>query len=154
MRRLFHTKGYSTLTNEPCKETSFSTSALARERKSKVSLLWLASRIVLPRRCLRIYMVSVRFRRSHSCRIGKALSPSLAKRLRKSAYREIKNNYGEKLARRLWMTWREGRNLVFHYFPHNYRSLTREEAEILTKEIVGTMQTAVERTQVLEKKKN
>ena len=40
-------------------------------------------------------------------------------------------------------TWKEGRNLVFHYFPHNYRSLTRIAAVELVNQLVGTMSEAV-----------
>lgn len=81
-------------------------------------------------------------------RIGKALSPNLARVLKYSAYRAIAQQFGEDLAVKLWQTWKEGRNLVFHYFPHNYRSLTREQAEILIRKIVNTMDEAVKKTHV------
>jgi len=77
-------------------------------------------------------------------RIGKALSPNLARRLAgRSAYTQISDRYGAPLAARLWHTWKEGRNLVFHYFPHNYRSLTRPQAVELVNQLVGTMCEAV-----------
>ena len=73
-------------------------------------------------------------------RIGKVLSPNLVRRLGpRSAYAQISNRHGKELAARLWRIWKEGRNLVFHYFPHNYRSLTREQAVELAKTIVNTM---------------
>ena len=78
-------------------------------------------------------------------RIGKVLSPNLARQLgNQSAYAQISQRYGVELAARLWHTWKEGRNLVFHYFPHNYRSLTHIQAVELVNQLVGTMREAVE----------
>ena len=77
-------------------------------------------------------------------RIGKALSPNMARRLGdRSAYKQISDRYGVELSARLWHTWKEGRNLVFHYFPHNLRSLTRPQAIELINQITGTMREAV-----------
>jgi hypothetical protein len=77
-------------------------------------------------------------------RIGKALSPNMVRRLGdRSAYKQISDRYGDQLAARLWNTWKEGRNLVFHYFPHNYRSLTRPAAVEIINQLVGTMSEAV-----------
>lgn len=85
--------------------------------------------------------------RSDHFRIGKALSPNLARRLgRRSAWQQIVNRFGEDLARRLWHTWKEGRNLVFHYFPHNYRALTQAQAEALISSLNETMEDAVMET--------
>jgi hypothetical protein len=81
-------------------------------------------------------------------RIGKALSPNLARILRRSAYGQISKRYGQDLAIRLWQTWKEGRNLVFHYFPHNYRLLTKDEAINLVNLITDTMESAVVITKV------
>jgi len=78
-------------------------------------------------------------------RIGKALSPNMSRRLgERSAYKQISDRYGDQLAARLWNTWKEGRNLVFHYFPHNVRSLTRPAAIEHINQLVGTMHEAVE----------
>lgn len=82
-------------------------------------------------------------------RIGRSLSPNLAKRLgRRSAYGEMTRRYGKDLATRLWHTWKEARNLVFHYFPHNLRSLTRDQAVELITLIIGSMDEAVRVTRV------
>lgn len=87
--------------------------------------------------------------RSDHFRIGKALSPNMASILGPhSAYKLISDRYGVELAARLWHTWKEGRNLVFHYFPHNYRSLTRLSAVELVNQLVGSMREAVEIFQV------
>ncbi len=82
-------------------------------------------------------------------RIGKVLSPNLARRLgSRSAYGQIEKRFGMALARQLWQTWKQGRNLVFHYFPHNFRALTQAEAQQLIELIVATMDKAVEATHV------
>ena len=87
--------------------------------------------------------------RSDHFRIGKVLSPNLAQRLgRRSAWRQIEKRFGNDLADRLWRTWKQGRNLVFHYFPHNFQAITKAKAEQLISELIGTMETAVEDTHI------
>ena len=87
--------------------------------------------------------------RSDHYRIGKALSPNLVRRLgHHSAYGQVEQRYGKSLATRLWHTWKNGRNLVFHYFPHNYRSLSLGQAKALVLLIIDTMKEAVEETNV------
>ncbi len=77
-------------------------------------------------------------------RIGKALSPNLAKLLgARSAYAWVSRQYSPELALRLWTTWKEGRNLVFHYFPHNIRRLSFEDAQRVAESIIATMREAV-----------
>jgi len=89
-------------------------------------------------------IISERDYNSDHFRIGKALSPNMARRLGEhSAYKQISDRYGAELAARLWHTWKEGRNLVFHYFPHNYRSLTRASAIEHINQLIGTMSEAV-----------
>lgn len=87
--------------------------------------------------------------RSDHFRIGKALSPNLVRRLgERSAYGQVERRFGQMLANRLWQTWKEARNLVFHYFPHNYRALTLAHAEELIGKIQQTMGEAVQTTGV------
>ena len=87
--------------------------------------------------------------RSDHFRIGKVLSPNLVRRLRRhSAYGQIEERFGKDLAARLWRTWKEARNLVFHYFPHNYRALTQDQARALVNTLLGSMDAAVEETKV------
>lgn len=82
---------------------------------------------------------------SNHYRIGKALSPHLVGRLKThSAYGELVRRYGPNLAELLWRAWKEGRNLVFHYYPHNYRSLTRTQAGDAIKLLIKAMESAVE----------
>lgn len=90
-------------------------------------------------------IISEREYHSDHYRIGKTLSPNMARRLAgRSAYKQITDRYGDQLAARLWHTWKEGRNLVFHYFPHNLRSLSRIQAVELVNQLVGTMREAEE----------
>ena len=87
--------------------------------------------------------------KSEHFRIGKALSPTLANRLGpRSAYAQLQARYSKDLATRLWHTWKESRNLVFHYFPHNYRALTRDQAMLLIQNISDAMEQAVRETNV------
>lgn len=80
-------------------------------------------------------------------RIGRSLSPNLVRRLgRHSAYGELARQFSQDLPEQLWHAWKEGRNLVFHYFPHNYRSLTREQAGGAISLILTAMKDAVELT--------
>lgn len=77
-------------------------------------------------------------------RIGKALSPNLARLLgSRSAYTWITRRYSAELATTLWMTWKEGRNLIFHYFPHNLQRLSFDEADAVVSKILAAMDEAV-----------
>lgn len=86
-------------------------------------------------------------------RIGKALSPNLARKLRKnSIYGQLVSRGLKDLADKLWNGWKQGRNLVFHYFPHNFRALTQDEAEKLMNELVSAMKEAVSISQKVKEK--
>ena len=78
-------------------------------------------------------------------RIGKALNPHLEKILRhESIYDKIIQRCGNQaLADELWNVWRKGRNLVFHYFPHNLRALSLTDAENIINEMLVVMDRAV-----------
>lgn len=94
-------------------------------------------------------IISDREYRSDHFRIGKALSPNLIRRLgARSAYGQLETRFGKDLATRLWHTWKEARNLVFHYFPHNIRALTLNEAKGLIALLAESMDEAVARTRV------
>lgn len=75
-------------------------------------------------------------------RIGRALNPHLEAHLRwESVYDKIVKSAGNTtLADRMWEAWKHGRNLEFHYFPHNFRALSYIEAESLIEEILSTME--------------
>ncbi len=81
-------------------------------------------------------------------RIGKILNPHFTKE-HDSVYNRVCKgaieNGENKVAERLWGTWKKGRNLVFHYFPHNFRRLSYEEAKEIIEEIIGSMTFALEK---------
>ncbi len=88
--------------------------------------------------------------RSDHFRIGKSLSPNMIRRLgKRSAYGQLADRFGKELATALWHAWKEGRNLVFHYFPHNYHALTQSQAKKLIYVLTDTMEEAVTATNVL-----
>lgn len=83
-------------------------------------------------------------------RIGRALNPQLEKKLRyESIYDKIISLSGNRqLADELWNVWKRGRNLVFHYFPHNFRALQLSEAENIISEMLLVMERAVKECRV------
>ena len=77
-------------------------------------------------------------------RIGKVLNPSF-KHERESVYARIPRRIpGRDLSEHLWTVLKNARNLVFHYYPHNFRKLSLREAENLVNDIVEVMHEAVE----------
>src|SRR3989344_8795533 len=78
-------------------------------------------------------------------RIGKALNPSLEHSIREeeSVYDKLVNFCGGKdLADNLWETWKEWRNLLFHWFPNEKSAITFEEARLRIDKILATMDLA------------
>ena len=74
---------------------------------------------------------------SDHLRLGKLMSPNLIGRLReRSLYKKISDANSRDLAEKIWQMWKIGRNQTFHYFPHNLKSLSFEEAEELAKNFV------------------
>ncbi len=77
---------------------------------------------------------------SDHLRLGKLLSPNLIGKLGdRSLYKQLEKTEGREFAERIWLTWKEGRNQVFHYFPHNYKALTFEEAEDIINDMNAVM---------------
>lgn len=77
-------------------------------------------------------------------RVGKALNPALEKKFRaESVYDKIVNFTGDRiLADQLWETWRQSRNLVFHWFPNEKHALTPLEAKERHKMIIDAIDAA------------
>jgi|SRR3989344_2117348 len=76
-------------------------------------------------------------------RLGKFLSPHLVERLAdRSLYLQIKQYDSPVIAEKIWQTWKLGRNQIFHYYPHNTKAISLEEAENIIAVILETMQTA------------
>lgn len=73
-------------------------------------------------------------------RLGKVLSPNLVRKLGDaSVYKKIEDMHGKKMADMVWNTWKRGRNEVFHYFPHNIRSLSLKESREIINCLIETM---------------
>lgn len=78
-------------------------------------------------------------------RIGKALNPSLEKRLREkeSVYDKIVQYCSDKaLADNLWNVWKNSRNVIFHWFPNEKNSISYDEAVDRVKQIIGAFDMA------------
>jgi hypothetical protein len=78
-------------------------------------------------------------------RVGKALNPALDKRYRKkeSVYdRLVDFCQGEELPKVLWETWKEGRNLLFHWFPNERNAIDYPEAREIFHKILMAMDLA------------
>ncbi len=78
-------------------------------------------------------------------RIGQVLNPFYRDE-RRSIYKKILEHKkgGRQLSEALWWVWRNGRNQVFHYFPHNYKKLEYKEACDLIEKFASAMSQAAE----------
>lgn len=74
-------------------------------------------------------------------RIGKALNPSLEANFRQeSVYdRLVEFCRGKELPERLWKTWKNSRNLLFHWWPGGSTGINIEEAEKRLMEIIDSI---------------
>jgi len=90
---------------------------------------------------------------SNHLRLGKLMSPNLADRLGdRSLYVQIREHATKELADLIWDTWKIGRNQVFHYFPHNIKGVSFDEAEVIISQIITAMREAYEQLGPIEKK--
>lgn len=88
---------------------------------------------------------------SDHLRLGKLMSPNLTMRLgERSLYLKIKQAADEKLAEEVWNAWKVGRNQIFHYFPHNIKSITFEEAEKIVNQLIQVMENVYERLRLVK----
>ena len=77
---------------------------------------------------------------SDHLRLGKLLSPHLINKLGdRSLYKKISSQTSPELAEQIWECWRVARNRIFHYFPHNIKAISFEEAERLINQITKMM---------------
>jgi len=78
---------------------------------------------------------------SDHLRLGKLMSPNIADRLGdRSLYTKVKEHVNVELADMIWDGWRLGRNEIFHYFPHNLRSISITQAQGIIDQLIQTMQ--------------
>jgi len=77
-------------------------------------------------------------------RIGKALNPSLPKEIMQEGIYDKIVQYGKshKLADNLWNTWKESRNLIFHWFPNEKNAITLPEAGERVQMIISSIDQA------------
>lgn len=86
-------------------------------------------------------------------RVGKALNPALEQILREteSVYdRIVKSCGGKKLADSLWETWKDCRNLLFHWFPNERNVITLNEAQERISAVLAAMDMAFEECKIKE----
>jgi len=76
---------------------------------------------------------------SDEIRVGRLLNPNYQDN--SSIYRKVCG--GKSVPEKLWKAWKRGRNLVFHYFPHNYKRLGYNEALDIINELIGAMNEVV-----------
>lgn len=74
-------------------------------------------------------------------RIGKALNPSLPKEFRHNGVYDkiVKYCGGAELAEMLWETWKQSRNLIFHWFPNEKNAISLEESGARIEMIIGAI---------------
>lgn len=83
---------------------------------------------------------------SDHLRLGKLMSPNLIGKLGEdSLYLKIKNQYSQELADKVWNVWKNGRNQIFHYFPHNTKAIAFSEARGICLNIIHTMEEVYEK---------
>lgn len=85
-----------------------------------------------------------RFLSSHF-RIGKSLNPDLPAWYRNEEWVVVKLNdtCGRGVGERLWRAWKEGRNLLFHYFPNASRFVSLDKAGQILEQLAEAMAAAL-----------
>jgi len=82
-------------------------------------------------------------------RLGKLMSPNMVGKLGdRSLYQKLVSVGSKDLADKIWDSWKNGRNRVFHYFPHNLEAISLSEAEIKKQMILETMEYAFQQLYV------
>ena len=79
-------------------------------------------------------------------RIGRALNPSLPKRMRAGwVYGRMVNwcQGDAALPNTLWEAWKMARNRIFHFFPDHHEFISLDEAKRLVLELTHAMEMAV-----------
>ena len=78
---------------------------------------------------------------SDHLRLGKLMSPNLIGKLgENSLYKKIQEQYSQELADKVWNVWKNGRNQIFHYFPHNIKAISFSESRGICMDIIRTME--------------
>ncbi len=77
-------------------------------------------------------------------RIGRLLNPNY-KHEKKNVFAKMCSHIsdGVKISEKLWDVWKNGRNLTFHFFPHNFKRLNYDAAKALIVDIIDAMEMGV-----------
>lgn len=77
-------------------------------------------------------------------RIGRILNPHFISE-QENVFNKICSyaGNGTDVAMMMWRAWKNGRNQVFHYFPHNFRRLTFDDASKIINEVVEAMKKGI-----------
>jgi hypothetical protein len=75
---------------------------------------------------------------SSNMRLGMLLCPDIPDG--RSIYLQIKSKYDIGIADEMWETWKVCRNEVFHYYPHNNKSLKLDDAKNRVHKILLTIE--------------
>ncbi len=84
-------------------------------------------------------------------RIGKALNPALEHDIRESesVYDKLTDySKGRDLSNTLWETWKNGRNILFHWFPNETNAISYEKAKKTVNDILDAMDFAYEECKI------
>ncbi len=83
-------------------------------------------------------------------RLGKFLSPNLIDKLEdRSLFVQIREGSNNDIADRVWDAWKTARNQVFHYYPHNVKSVSYERAQEMSTQILTIMLETYEKLKYL-----
>lgn len=84
-------------------------------------------------------------------RVGKFLSPHLMHRLgNRSIYAQIRTYATADLAEIMWEMWTEGRNKVFHYYPHNLRKLSYVQSQELDDQFLHVIERSYKQLKLVD----
>lgn len=105
---------------------------------------------ILKKLLLDLKLIQKRQYLSNHFRIGRALNPNLPVRYRSDwVWGKLAESCGgESLPNFLWDTWKESRNLVFHWFPDHKNSITLPEAKMRIELIISAVDRAFEECKV------
>lgn len=83
-------------------------------------------------------------------RVGKALNPSLDRHRYKnqSVYDKLVGRTNKDLADQLWETWKNCRNLLFHWFPKEKRAISFAESKEKVLQVIESIDAAYAETKV------
>lgn len=79
---------------------------------------------------LDVHLITESQYNSDHIRVGRLLSPDTNHFVYEdSVYQKLAHMIGKDAADMIWTTWKYCRNQVFHYYPHNSKSLSLNEAK-------------------------